>query len=307
MAVQAIKPPGLRPGDRVAVVAPAGAVDRELLDRGLESLRGFGLQPVCSAHLFDQHFYMAGSDEARAADLQTAFRQPDIKAVFCARGGAGMLRLLPRLDPLVFRDRPKIFLASSDVTSFLLYLYQKCGVVAFHGPMVAGDFARGRVDPESFGQLFSGAQPQLVMNHPFEVLRPGRARGVLTGGCLSLIAAMEGTPYAVDAAGSILFLEDIAARPYQVERMLTQLKIAGKLQAARALLFGEMKQCQAPEGVAYTLSDLIRSVVDDLPVPVIMGFPSGHTTGMNRTLPLGVEASLDTAQGTLTIEEKPVE
>ncbi|MGI8782309.1 MAG: S66 peptidase family protein [Acidobacteriota bacterium] len=307
MPLDRIKPRGLRAGDRVAVVAPSGAVDADRLEIGLQAVRALGLEPVVFPHVLDRDLYMAGSDRSRLEDLNRAFENPDTKAVFCARGGAGALRLLGGLDRLRLREARKILLGCSDITVLLQFFWRQCGLVGFHGPMVAGDFARGLVDGESLRQLFEDHRAPLILRADFDVLRSGRARGPLVGGCLSLIVALEGTRYSLDARGCVLFLEDLATRPYQIERMLTHLKLSGKLEGARAIVFGEMKDCGAPPGVSYTLKDVIARALEDIKVPVVLGFPSGHVTQAGRTLPIGVEVTLDTDAGTLTIEEEAVD
>jgi muramoyltetrapeptide carboxypeptidase len=306
------KPRALRPGDRVAVVAPASAFAREEFEAGVGELRALGFDPVYDDTVFDRHLgYLAGTAATRAAALTRAWTDPATAAIVAARGGYGSAQLLPLLDPAVFAATPKAFVGYSDNTSVLTWLTQACGVVAFHGPMLEGRLARGAdgYDRASFERCLCRAEPPGDITHPrLEALRQGEGGGVLTGGTLTQLTASLGTPFAFDPPDRcVLFLEDIAERPYRLDRMLTQLRLAGLLARASAIVFGEMARCDEPGGHP-AVQDVIRDVLDGFPGPVLFGLPSGHTTGATITLPFGVQARvLGAPTPRLVIEEAAVD
>src|SRR5919197_4079278 len=223
------KPLRIRSGDVVGVIAPAGAVDGERVGAGVALLEGWGLRVEVGSAVLKRRAYLAGSDEERLADLVQMMEDPRVRAVFCARGGYGSQRLVPRLDLAPLARQPKPIVGYSDVSA-LLNAAVAAGVVAVHGPMVASDMARG-LSPRSEASL------RALLTDPAwlweaeapETVRPGRATGRLLGGCLSVLVATLGTPHAPDTDGTILFLEDVGERPYRLDRLLTQLRQAGKL------------------------------------------------------------------------------
>ncbi len=291
-AHQFVKPPALRPGDRVGIIAPASPIERELLERGCDCLRHLGYDPVYDKSILDCNLYFAGSVERRARELQAMFMRDDIHAIICARGGYGCNYLLPHIDIEVVRQHPKIFVGYSDVTTLLTWFHDAAGLVTFHGPMVTKDFALAHgVDLPSWRAKVSG-QPEL---HNSALLTPvvaGGAQGKLYGGCLSMLAASLGTPYEIKTEGTILFIEDVATKPYQIDRMLMHLKLAGKFAGVRGIAFGQMKDCGSPAGTPYSLLDVIRRVSSDLGIPVAFGLNSGHVERDNLTLALGLRVSL---------------
>lgn len=296
----------LRPGDTIGIVAPASPVERDQLEAGCATLRRLGYTPVYDPSIFDAELYFAGSVERRARELQEMFARSDVHAIICARGGYGCNYLLPHIDLDLIRRHPKIFMGYSDVTTLLTYLCDAAGLITFHGPMAARDFAQPEgVDETSFRQLSQPAVTSVIAaDSGLRSLVEGDARGQLYGGCLSLLVASLGTPYEINTEETILFLEDINAKPYQVDRMLTQLKLAGKLDAVRGIIFGEMKDCGAPAGSSYGLEDVVSRVVGDLHVPVAYGFPSGHVQARNRTIPIGASAFLEVSN-TVTFGWEP--
>jgi muramoyltetrapeptide carboxypeptidase len=304
------KPRALRPGDRIAIVAPASPFARDAFDAGIAELRVLGFVPVFDDSVFDRGAYTAGTAESRAAAFQRAWLDPSIAAIVAARGGYGSVHLLPLLDPRLFAGTPKAFIGYSDNTSLLTWLNQACGVVAFHGPMVEGRFARGEAayDRDTFNRCLCRPQPAGVITHPrMEVVNPGESAGVLVGGTLAKLTASLGTPYAFDPPAScVLFLEDVAERPYRIDRMLTQLRLAGILGRASALVFGAMAECDEPGGTP-AIRDVIADLVAGFPGPVLYGLPSGHTDGATLTLPFGVRARVvGAARPELVIEESAV-
>ena len=236
------------------------------------------------------------------------FTDPSVKAIFCARGGYGCQYLLELLDPETVKAHPKIFLGYSDITVLLQFLENQCGLVCFHGPMVAKEFAQGEPSyvRESLLHCMTGNLPDQRLYSPDSLtLQSGTAHGRLTGGCLSLLVASLGTPYELQSQDKILFLEDINAKPYQVDRMLMQLKLAGKLQGVRAFIFGEMFNCSSDQQ-EQAIPEIILRLLKEFQVPIWYGLASGHTSTGCLTLPFGVEVRLDAGQRWLQFEEAAV-
>lgn len=302
--IQRVKPAALRSGDVVGIVAPASNIKRELLEAGCDALRGLGYKPFYQDSILEQDLYFAGSAERRARELEEMFRREEVRAIICARGGYGANYLLPKINPAIVAAHPKIFVGYSDVTSLLTWFSDAAGLVAFHGPMVTKDFAiADGVDAASWEAAVSG-QPKWSIDSTSGAsgLVDGSAEGILYGGCLSMLAASLGTPYAVRPKGSILFMEDVAAKPYQVDRMLMQLKLAGAFEGVRGIVFGEMLDCVQHRDQQYTLQEIILRVVGKLGIPVAYGLRSGHVSTRNVTLPIGVKASLEVRGGGVNLE-----
>ncbi|MET9430611.1 LD-carboxypeptidase [Streptomyces sp. NPDC003036] len=295
------RPHRLRPGDRVAIVAPSGPVAEERLRAGLDILRGWGLDPVVAPHVLDRHLgYLAGDDAARARDLTRAWCDPSVAAVICARGGYGAQRMVDLVDWAAMRAAgPKVFAGYSDVTA-LHEAFAVRGLATLHGPMAAAvTFLHDTRTQESLrATLF---EPESVRTLGLETARPlvpGRTRGVTLGGCLTLLAAELGTPGARPSArGGLLLLEDTGEEPYRLDRALTQLLRAGWLDGVSGVALGSWQDCGPYAAVRATLCDRLAG----LGVPVVeeLGFGHGPT---NLTVPLGVPAVLDAEAGTLTLE-----
>jgi muramoyltetrapeptide carboxypeptidase len=294
----AIRPPALRSGDVLGLCAPSGAVDPEALARGISTLESLGFRVKVPDGLLSRRLHSAGTVARRAEELQGLFLDDGVAGIVCARGGAGAIRLLPLLDAAAVLAHPKPFVGYSDVTALHLLL-GAAGLVTFHGPMVAREFADGRADVASFRRVLHGEQGQVVFESGLRPLREGRAEGVLRGGCLSLLAAAVGTPWALDSSGeaTILLVEDVDEPPYRIERMLAQLHLGGCLDGVRGVVFGEMTGCQTDLGAGYALEDVLLDVLEPLGIPVAIGLNTGHTTGLCATVPLGVPARLDCQQG----------
>jgi muramoyltetrapeptide carboxypeptidase len=287
-----IKPPALRADDKIGLIAPASSFSREGFLSGCERLRQMGYEPVYSQNIFDRDIYFAGTAERRAHELQEFWRRDDIAALVCVRGGYGSNYLLEKLDYSLFAAQPKILLGCSDITSVLTTISDRTGLVGFHGPMVAKDIADGTFDLSSWKNALEGTESWIVPTAGVEVLRPGKASGRLYGGCLSMLVASLGTPYEIQTEGSILFIEDVAEKPFRIDRMLMQLRLAGKLDGVRGFVFGEMLDCAPPKGEIYTLQQVIMRVLAPCNVPIVYGLKSGHVTNGNITLPIGVQAEL---------------
>src|SRR6195952_2720793 len=257
--METLKAKALKPGVRLAVLSPASSTVPEKVQRGNEHLEAMGYFPVLSAHALGRGpLYYAGTREERVADLHAAFADPKIDGIICTRGGWGSAELLPYLDADLIRANPKVFAGYSDHTSLHAWLRNETGLVTFHGPMVAADFARDEgVDLKSWSNSISGASDwTLGASDGLRVLQTGVAEGVLLGGCVSILTQSLGTPYAAHTDDSILFLEDIGTKPYQWDRMLLHLRYSGRLASARGIIFGDMGQCVAAEE-----SDLLERAI----------------------------------------------
>ena len=294
-----IKPRALRSGDKVGIVAPASNIKLELLEAGCDGLRHMGYEPFYFDSILDRDLYFAGSVERRRKELEQMFVRDDIRAIVCARGGYGANYLLNTLDPAKIVAHPKIFVGYSDVTALLTCFADNARFVTFHGPMVTKDFASSdALDPDSWqNAVGGGTEWQIGVGSGVKALLAGEAEGILYGGCLSLLVASMGTPHEIRTDGTILFLEDVAAKPYQIDRMLMQLKLGGKFQNVRGIIFGEMMDCRQSADQDYTLEEVIVRVVGDLGIPVAFGLPSGHVSRANITLPIGVWSHLSVGSG----------
>ena len=295
------KPLPLRKGEVIGVVAPGGATDAAAVTAGVQVFEDLGYRVLVGSSVFRRDGYLAGNDAERAADLMEMFVRPEVRAIVAARGGYGSGRLLPRIDVAVIQEHPKAFVGYSDVTFLLTHLVQRAELVTFHGPMVAGLSEH----PEGAMQLLALLSgDRTVWNLAAqEVIQPGMAEGVIVGGCLSVITATLGTPYEIETAGRVLFLEDVNEKPYRIDRMLTQLRQAGKLDGVAAVIFGEMAGCTADPQEVVTVRDVIREAFAETSYPVAFGLPTGHGRGA-ATLPLGVRARL--AGERLTLLEAPI-
>jgi len=293
-----IKPPGLRPGDLIGVISPAGPVDEPELKPDLELLESFGFSIHIAPHVYDRHDYLAGDDAARLSDFHTMFQDREIKAIFCARGGYGTLRLLGRIDYDLIRQHPKIIVGYSDITALLMAINKKTGLVIFHGPMVRGFSALHDSSREGLFKLISSDQPVSFSPMAGNSLISGRATGPLIGGNLSLICHLIGTPFLPSLDGCILFIEDRGEPLYRIDRMLTHLALAGQLKKLSGLIGGEFMDCGDPSDI----DTLLKTLASDLKIPLTTGFPVGHGP-QNTALPLGIPARLDADLMTLATLE----
>ncbi len=290
-----LRPPALRPGDTVGIVAPASGFRREDFDAGCDRLRQLGYRPYYLPSIFERDLYFAGSIERRISELHEMFSRPEVRALLCARGGYGCNYLLPHLDLKLIRANPKIFAGCSDVTTLLTYVCDHAGLVTFHAPMVAGDFSRpDGIDVDAWSAAVSSgkAYPRTFSHGEVQPLVEGIARGTLYGGCLSLLCASLGTPYEIHTEGSILFLEDCGEKPYQIDRMLMQLRLAGKFEGVAGIILGEMLDCGQQHNEDGTLHDVVMRILGGLGVPMAFGLKSGHVSSKSFTLPMGVSATL---------------
>ncbi len=294
------KPEALKQGAGVSVIAPASFAQTERVEQGVAALKALGYAPALSASARERGpIYFAGTAELRLEDLHAAFADEATSAVMCLRGGYGSNYLLECIDLRLIEEHPKVFFAYSDLTGVQLRLLDELGLPAFHGPMVAADFylADG-VHWKSFRAATAGETYSLGAAEGLRALKPGMARGTLYGGCLSILVSLLGTPWEPRTEGKLLFLEDVGAKPYQVDRMLWQLRAAGKLEGVRGIVFGEMMDCASPSAAPDLLDQAILNALDGFEGPIAMGLRSGHVSQRNVTLTFGVEAELRVGEET---------
>lgn len=304
-----MKPRQLHEGARIGIIAPASPMSSAKRIRALEYLYHLGYELVLGDSVFAEHGYLAGDDQLRANDLNTMFASTEIDAIFCLRGGYGSMRILPLIDYPIIARNPKPFVGYSDITALLLSIYQQTGLITFHGPML-GDISQpgSLCSWEVLLRLLSGELVNLIYS-PYEsfiCITPGRARGKIVGGNLTLIASTLGTLAEIDTHEKILFLEDVNEPPYVIDRLLTQLKLAGKLQQAVGIIITSCNHCQpTPNKKSLQLEETITEVLAPLNIPCFMGLPIGHVTP-NLTVPIGCMAETNTVTGTLQIMESCV-
>lgn len=290
------KVPPVWPGDPLGIIAPAHYLDEESLIQGQRRLEQLGYRVTLCQPQTLEVLPFSSSLQSRIEWLIRAFQHPNIRAILAARGGQGTLELLPFLDPTLFQAHPKAFMGFSDMTALLLFLVHQAGLVAFHGPTLSkhaeGGFSKSlkMLNPAGFEELLN------LKGQEYRVIIPGRTQGRITGGCLSLVVSLLGTPFFPDLEGWMLFLEDTGEPEHRLYRMLVQLKLAGVFDRARAVLFG-------PLGVPLQ-EPIVTQALKGLNIPVIMGIPSGHRMNMTP-LAFGIEARLDTQEGTLRYLESP--
>lgn len=297
----------LRPGDTIALVAPASPYDPGEYERGCARLRalGFTVRPGLDHRPLGN--LVAGTVQQRLAELHGAFSDPSVDAVMAIRGGYGVMHLLPDVDWDLIARHPKLLVGLSDLTPLLNAIWDRCGLVTLHGPMVVG--LGGRTDDDSVARLFQAFTnpaklPDLQADGDVDswCISPGVANGVVCGGNLSMLAATAGTPYQLVTDGRILLLEDLAEAPYRLDRLLTQLRLAGMFESCAGLAFGELLGCDPPRGAVYALDEVIRDSLADLPIPIVWGLPFGHGS-RNMTFPVGVQGELDAQAGRLRFKE----
>lgn len=308
MDIPIVQPPRLKTGDTIAIVAPASPiVERSGLEHGITALENMGFRVRYTDRIFQSSNYLAGSDSARAEELMHAFEDPSIQAIIALRGGYGCARLIPLIKKKRMRSHPKIFMGFSDLTTLHLFFRKYFGWISFHGPMATSPMM-GTMSAEQQQHLLSlWTDPTYrpTLNFPeLESWHSGTAEGELTGGCLSIIAASIGTPYEIKTAGKILFLEDQGEPPYRLDRMLTHLRLAGKLRSLSGLLLGSFLDCNSAQG-DYHAADTLKDILSDLEIPIIANFPAGHLNN-NWTIPLGARIRIETGSPSIQILDPAV-
>ena len=311
-----VKPRALKPGDTVGLITPSSYVfDTWRIDLAAARLEAsLGVKCKVGRFVKSRHGYMAGTEKERLEDLHAMFADASVAGVFCLEGGYGTERLLSGIDYELLRRNPKILLGYSDITGLHLAISRKAGLVTFHGPVALGSMPpwslaslkKALFSPEPIGELANPPEDdQNWPAFPLHTVTPGKARGPIAGGNLTLVSTTMGTPYEIDAAGKILFLEDTGEAPYRVDRMLTQLKLAGKLQEAAGIVWGTCTECTPARSsfeVNLSMSDLLDEILGDLGKPVLSGLVFGHTKE-KATLPIGVAAELDAGAKKVAIVE----
>lgn len=304
-----IKPRAISPGATIGIVSPSGPLSEADLEKGLEPFRKRGYRIVLGEHVLARRGYLAGTDEQRARDLMAMFAREDVDAVVCSRGGYGAARLIPLLDPAVFRNHPKLFVGYSDVTVLHLWLQNHVGLVSLYAPMpitmtrtipdhAMEVFWRALEVPEPLGEL-------PTWEAPYRTIQGGKAQGRITGGCLCLMADSIGTAYEMDTRDALVVIEDVDEAPYRVDAMLNHLRLAGKWDACAGIAFGEdtrWEQHVADKDSSLTPDEILDDYFGSLGKPVIAGFPFGHILDP-LTLPYSVLAELDADRGKLTVLE----
>jgi len=296
-----LRPPRLHPGDTIGLAAPAGPYrDRADLEQGIAILKEMGFKVKYSPAIHERDHYLAGSDQSRAADLNQLWQDEEVKAILAVRGGYGSLRMLAGLDLAAIRRTPKALIGFSDITVLLTALAQETGLVTFHGPMVTTLASSDERSRQAFFETLTAAEPAAISPADLKILRPGRAAGRLWGGNLTTLAHLLATPYEVEWQNAILFLEDVNESAYRVDRLLTQLKEAGRLQKVAGLILGTFSNL--PAAVCPDTQLIWRRALEltDDRIPVWGNFPVGHGA-RNWTLPLGVQVTMDSANGTLDL------
>lgn len=312
-----VKPPRIRPGDTIGLMIPSSANwDPMEIDVLLEALAVLGLKGKLGRHVFDRHGYLAGRDADRAADLNAMFRDPEVKAIHCIRGGWGAARLLPLIDFESIARHPKALIGYSDITALLLALHARTGLVTFHGPNGASEWNTTNVEWLKRivweGELGTFANPRVAdeaivpTRDRIRTITPGTAKGRLLGGNLTVLTALLGSSYLPDFSDAILFLEDVDEAPYRIDRMFTQLRLAGILGRLRGVVWGTCTDCDPGEGFgSLTIPDVLTEYLKPLGIPAYYGAMFGHVS-RQFTLPVGVEVELDASAGTLRMLETAV-
>jgi len=294
-----IKAPRLQPNQTVGIIAPASPVNQSEISEGLKLLESFPLKIKQGEHIFDRLNYLAGSDNDRVSDLHQMFSDPEIKAIFCARGGYGSARLLNDIDFDLIRKNPKIIVGFSDLTALLLAIYNKSGLITIHGPTLS-DLQKNKNWPNLARLITASHRPQIFFKQG-RIINKGKAKGILLGGNLSTICSLLDTPFLPSFEGVILFLEEKGESPYKLDRMLTQLLLSGRLDRLSALIIGQIEDC----GEMEIINSMLQERLGRLTIPVVAGLPVGHGNE-NISLPLGLPAVLDTERMLLKIEESAV-
>jgi muramoyltetrapeptide carboxypeptidase len=293
-----ILPRPLKKGDTIGIVAPACYFDPQKFQKGVKYLKSMGYTVKYDPNIFKKYWSLAGKDNVRAKQINRMFADKEVKAIMCAQAGYGSIRTVPYLDRRILAKNPKIFVGYSDITVLLSYLAKTARMVVFHGPVVSSEIHK-HMNAETLNSLIRViTQPRPlgeIKYRGIESLRPGKATGELIGGNLSLIIDTIGTPYDLNTNGKILFIEDVGEELEMIDSCLMHLKLAGKLKRVRGIIFGRMKDCVNFSGSQYSIKDVLNDMLQDVNIPIIYGFPSGHREAgqPNITLPFGVSVTLD--------------
>ena len=307
--MRCIKPAKLRGGDTIGIIAPGSPMDKARLTRGIDYLEKKGYEIVLGKSVNNERGYLAGTDAERAEDINAFFADPNISAIFCARGGYGSSRLLSKLDYDTILKNPKILVGYSDITSLQLAILTKTNMVTFSGPMVAIEMGSGihKTTEADFWNVVTNNQPVFNISGdlPLTMLQSGTTKGRILGGCLSIIVTLLGTEFCPDFGGTLLFLEDVGEAPYKIDRCFSQLQNAGVLDKIAGILLGAFVNCD-PENTGITIDEIISDYTAGLDIPVVKDLAYGHIE-RKFTIPIGVEAELCADKGRLSLLESAVE
>jgi muramoyltetrapeptide carboxypeptidase len=314
-----VKPPRLNPGDTLAVIAPAGVINENELKESVENIKKLGFEVVVGRNTLNRHGYFAGRDQQRADDVNEMFTDPDIKGIVCARGGYGAARILEMLDFELINRNPKVFIGYSDITILHIAFAKMAKLISFHGPVGTSTYNEYSVEnfrqvlmPGKFLPVFYKAQNDGTTDEDkMLVIRSGEAEGWLAGGNLSLLVSLIGTPYDISYDGALLYLEEVGEEPYRIDRMLTQLIQAGKLNKVAGIICGVFKNCTPREkesGInsSFSLFEVLYDRLYDLHIPVLYGMSFGHLVN-KIVLPFGVRARFSTGEKILELTESAVD
>lgn len=320
-----VLPAALRKGSTIGITAPASGVDQSEVQEAVSMLKSYGCNIVLGNTITRKYGYLSAPDSDRASEFMEFVERRDIDCILCARGGYGVMRILPMLDFSAIRKNPKIIIGYSDITALLLAVHKYTNLVTFHGPVASSSFdpftlsyflktlfsvKAGEIKGENKTESESGASLISYTDSKVLTLNTGVARGRLTGGNLSMIVSTLGTPYEINTRDALLFLEDVSEEPYKIDRMLTQLWLAGKLQQCNGIVLGQFKNCEAGRqsgfDVSFSLQQVLEARIQSLGIPAVYGMPFGHVRS-KLTMPVGIMAELNAADKTFTLLEKPVQ
>ncbi|MBP7460383.1 MAG: LD-carboxypeptidase [Candidatus Delongbacteria bacterium] len=316
-----IKPRALKKGDKIGLIAPASNLEGpESVEVAADIMKWLGFEPVVGKHALDQYGYLAGQDKERAQDVNEMFKRDDVAGIFCIRGGYGTPRMLPYLDYELIRKNPKVLIGYSDITALLVAVYKMTGLVTFHGPVALSTYSdytmeylnRAIFSNQTIGEIKNPPTPEGKVETQNRLIRihGGKASGRLIGGNLSLLTCLIGTPYDVDFKGKILFIEEVGEEPYDIDRMLTQFWLAGKLQSLNGIVIGKLTDVKPSDykpsfDNTLGLEEILRTRLEPLNIPVMYGYMIGHITD-KVTMPIGVMATLDADRKIFSMDENAV-
>ena len=291
-----ITPPKVKEGDTIGIIAPSGSFDKETFQKGVNAIESMGFKAFIPDSIFQHKGYLAGDDKTRADSVNQCFANDGVKAIVTARGGFGALRILSLLDFNLIKNNPKRLVGFSDITALLISLYHTCGFVCFHGPTVSTLAEANPITKRAFYSALTSDQERIMTPKEGITVKKGTTTGPLTGGNLTTLCHLLGTGFFPDLRGHILFLEDINEAPYRIDRMLTQMKMAGCFKGLRGLVLGAFTEC----GNLFNIIRIVKNIFSDSEMPILAGFDSGHGD-INITFPLGIPARLDTENSILHI------
>ena len=298
--IQPILPASLSPKDNIGIIAPASPFDKNKFLNGITVLESIGFKAVFPQKIFEAQGFLAGSDQHRAQMLNSMFADPSIDAIWCARGGYGSLRILPLIDYDIIKSNPKVFIGCSDISAILNTFFSKCGLVTFHGPMIESLGLANKQTIQALNDIFLTDQRLTLKSENKFVISSGTASGVVAGGNLTTLCHLTGTPFAPNFSKKILLIEDVGEAPYRIDRMLTQMMLAGSFKQIAGIILGSFKNC----GESDQIYRIVDDAFSDFHIPILAGFNIGHGEP-NLTVPIGIQARLDTEKGSLSYLESP--